>query len=130
MQRVTQDECREQRCRDGRYDNGQRGYADLGYLGERQAESEQNHGGLQNLLRCEFDSRRSATFVFPEYADDHASENGEHCAADDRNGGSQKPADNGERGANCDARREGANGAHEVLSRLEDGRRSSTVMGD
>lgn len=86
--------------------------------------------GLQNLLRCEFDSRRRAAFVFPEYADNHAGENGEYCAADDRNGGSQKPADSGERSANRDAGREGTNSAHGVLSRLEDGRRSSAVMGD
>ena len=78
--------------------------------------------GKPNLLRCEFDSRRSAAFVFPEYADDHAGENGEYCAADDGNGGSQKPADSGERGACGNAGRKGANSAHGVLSRLEDGR--------
>ena len=122
MQCVAQDECREQRCRDGRYDNGQRGCADLGYLGERQAESEQNHGGLQNLLRCEFDSRRRAAFVFPEYADNHAGENGEYCAADDGNDGSQKPAHSGERGACGNTGRKGANSAHGVLSRLDDSR--------
>lgn len=65
---------------------------------------------------------RSAAFVFPEYADNHAGENGEYCAADDRNGGSQKPADSGERGACGNAGRKGANSAHGVLSRLEDGR--------
>ena len=87
VQRAAQHERDDQRRGDGRDDDGQGAGAHLGDFAQVEAEAQQDHRVLQDLLRRVLDARRGrlhhAGAATQHQAERHADEDGEHRTADD-----------------------------------------------
>ena len=84
--------------------DGQTLSAHGGDLGEVQSETEQDDGVLQHLLRGEGDAvlHNTAGRLLPPKGDDHADEDGEHRTAHHGQRLAEKPAGDGDGGAQAD----------------------------
>lgn len=87
VQRAAQHERDDQRRGDGREDDGQGASAHLGDFAQVEAEAQQDHRVLQDLLRRVLDARRGRLHhvgaVAKHQAERHADEDGEDRPADD-----------------------------------------------
>lgn len=103
MQQLVQQPRHDERRRDRHEDDRQRLLAGLPDDGQVHAETEQDDGVLQHLFRHERDAGLRRALVVPEQGDDHAGEDAEHRAADDRKPLPEQPAGHGHDEAHEDA---------------------------
>ena len=103
VQQLVQQPRHDERRRDRHEDDRQRLLAGLPDDGQVHAEAEQDDGVLQHLFRHERDAGLRRALVVPEQRDDHAGEDAEHRAADDRKPLPEQPAGHGHDEAHEDA---------------------------
>lgn len=103
VQQLVQQPRHDERRRDRHEDDRQRLLAGLPDDGQVHAEAEQDDGVLQYLFRHEGDAGLRRGLVVPEQSDDHAGEDAEHRAADDREPLPEQPAGHGHDEADEDA---------------------------
>jgi len=128
VQRAAQHKRDDQRRGDGRDDDGQGASAHLGDFAQVEAEAQQDHRVLQDLLRRVLDARRGRLHhvgaVAKHQAERHADEDGEHRAAHHGQRLAEKPAGKGDGRAQADA------GGHVLHVRHDDLLTSRDVNSD
>ena len=95
-QQLAQEKGDQQRDRDGGADDGQGLGAHLGDFREVQAEAQQDHRVLQDLLGGKCDTRLITCPVPQDQGKDHTHQNGENRSADHRERAAQQPAGDGQ----------------------------------
>ena len=107
MQRAAQHERNDQRRGDGRDDDGQGAGANLGDFAQVEAEAQQDHRVLQDLLRRVLDARGSGLghvgATAKHQAERHADEDGEDRPADDLELLTEQPCRHRDDQCECDA---------------------------